>query len=376
MTGDDLVGRMLASLCLCAAMLLATTGVAEAGGKAELVVAKGKVKAKRGNLKGSFVIANVGGARSKRTSARLKVRVAGKDPTAGRYAVRPLPPGGTAKAKVNVPVPSGLPGGKSAVVLCVRSDCAKLGKVKVSGGGGGSGSSAPISPIDYQTDKPFELSSSAGRYWVYVPSSYDGSHRTPTTLFVWSHGCGGDSGGDIFTVSPGGDQSWISVSVGGRDGECWDPAGDQDKVMKAIASMKTHFNIDPRTVILGGYSSGGDLAYRTAFEHSRQIAGVLAENTSPFRDTGLSQADSLAAPSKFHVVHLAHLQDDTYGIDGVRAETDAMAAAGFPVERIERVGTHFDNPGAIVGGTPVPGTDADVATFLLPHINDGWISPG
>ena len=383
MTGNSLAGwvpKALTALLLCMATLLLTSGVAEAGGKAKLVVASGKVKAKKGNLKGSFAIRNVGGAKSAKTTAKLKVKTPGKDPVAGRYAVRPLAPGGTAKAKVKVPIPSGLPSGKSRIVLCVQKDCAKLGKVKGSGGGGGGGggSSVPNNPINYPTDEPFELTSSASKYWVVVPSSYDGSHQTPTTLFVWSHGCGGDSGGDIFNISPGGNaQSWISVSVGGRDGDCWDPNGDQDKVMKAISNMKTHFNINPRTVVLGGYSSGGDLSYRTAFEHSNQIAGVLAENTSPFRDTGLTQDQAIsAASSKFHVVHLAHLQDDAYPIATVRSETDALSAAGFPVERIERTGTHFDNPGDVVAGTPVPGTDADVVTFLLPHLNDGWTSPG
>lgn len=361
--------RVLGAAALLLALVLPFAGAAQAGGKSELEVVSGKIKAKGGNLKGSFAIRNVGNARSKKTTAALKVKVSGKDPIAGRYAVRALAPGGTAKAKVKVPVPSGLPGGKSAIVLCVQGGCEKLGKVKGSGGGGGGGggSSVPNNPIDYPTDKPFELSSSASKYWVVVPSSYDGSHQTPTTLFVWSHGCGGDSGGDIFTISPGGnDQSWISVSVGGRDGDCWDPAGDQDKVLKAISNMKTHFNINPRTVVLGGYSSGGDLSYRTAFEHSRQIAGVLAENTTPFRDTGLSQADALAAASyKFNVVHLAHTEDEAYPIATVRAETDAMVDAGFPLQRIERPGAHFDD-----------NTDPDLQNLLLPHLNDGWTSPG
>ncbi len=69
------------------------------------------------------------------------------------------------------------------------------------------------------------------------------------------------------------------------------------------------------------------------------------------------------------------MQDDAYPIATVRSETDALNAAGFLVERIERTGTHFDNPGDVVAGTPVPGTDADVVTFL-PHLNDGWTTPG
>ena len=236
--------------------------------------------------------------------------------------------------------------------------------------------SVPPDPIPFTKAKVFTLQTTLSNYWLYVPNSYDASHQTPTTLFVWLHGCGGMSEGDIYAVSPGGGQDWISIAVGGREGDCWDPAGDGSKVKAAISDVKSHFNIDPHRVILGGYSSGGDLAYRTAFYDAGAFAGVLAENTAPFRDTGSSQQASLAAASwKFNVVHLAHLQDDTYPIDVVRTETQAMTDAGFPVTFIERVGTHYDAPNAPVNGSAVPGTDADVAGLLLPHIDDGWRSP-
>jgi predicted esterase len=147
-------------------------------------------------------------------------------------------------------------------------------------------------------------------------------------------------------------------------------------VLAALADVKTHFNINPRRAILGGYDSGGDLAYRTAFYHASSFAGVLAENTSPFRDTGSTQAQSLAAASwKFHVVHLAHLQDGIFPIGGVRNETNAMTAAGFPLTRIEVDGGHYDDPGATENGHAVPGTTADISTYLLSHIDDGWLSP-
>ena len=236
--------------------------------------------------------------------------------------------------------------------------------------------SVPPNPIPFTKDQVFSLESPLSNYWIYVPESYDASHQTPTTLFVWLHGCGGQGQFDIYTVSPGGAQDWISIAVGGREGGCWDPVGDGALVKAAIANVKSHFNVDPQRVILGGYSSGGDLAYRTAFYDAGSFAGVLAENTAPFRDTGSTQEASLAAASwKFNVVHLAHLQDDTYPIGTVRAETNAMTAAGFPVTRIERVGTHYDEPGAIVNGVAVPGTDADLVQLLLPHIDDGWRSP-
>jgi len=68
-------------------------------------------------------------------------------------------------------------------------------------------------------------------------------------------------------------------------------------------------------------------------------------------------------------VHLAHTEDEAYPIAGVRQETDAMAAAGFPITRIERPGTHYDDD------TDTTGTDHDLRTLLLPHIDDGWRSP-
>jgi hypothetical protein len=216
----------------------------------------------------------------------------------------------------------------------------------------------------------FELHSSRSAYWVFVPDAYDSSNRTPIELFVWMHGCGGEGAGDIYTVSPGGNQPYISISVGGREDQCWNPNTDQGIVLAAISDIESHFNIDPRRVVLGGYSSGGDLSYRLAFYHSQLFAGVLAENTSPFRDTGSTEAQSVAAASwKFHIVHLAHLQDETYPIAGVRNEVDEVKADGFPITLIERPGTHYDN------STSTFGTDHDLQTLLLPYLRKGWRSP-
>jgi hypothetical protein len=228
-------------------------------------------------------------------------------------------------------------------------------------------SSMPANPVPYQPDTVFKLAN----YWIDVPASYDATHQTPTELFVWLHGCGGESAGDIYNVLPTGGRTYIVITVDGREGACWDVNADRAKVLAAIADVKTHFNIDPRRVVLGGYSSGGDLAYRVAFENSNLIAGVLAENTSPFRDTGLTPDQALQMVHfQFHVVHLAHTQDDTYPIDGVRGEIDTLRQAGFDVNLQELPGDHWDND---AGNT---GTVHDMQTVLLPHLNDGWTSPG
>jgi hypothetical protein len=75
------------------------------------------------------------------------------------------------------------------------------------------------------------------------------------------------------------------------------------------------------------------------------------------------------------VVHLAHLQDQTYPIAGVRTETEALVAAGFPLTRIEVDGGHYDAPNAIENGAAVPGTNADLVTYLFPSLTAGWTAP-
>lgn len=392
------------------ALLCLAPGVAAAQRHPRLVVTSGSVGIAGQQLRGGFVVHNEGGRRSGATVARLVVRgPAGRAP-AKRFALAPLAAGTARTVKVAAAAPTGLSPGEHPLAVCLAR-CLAVGTLRVAAESGPvpqarsddpqsapndsapSGPSdlpplapeptapepvdtTPTDPIPFTAGTPFALSDQLTNYWVDVPPSYDPTHQTPAPLFVWLHGCGGRSDGDIWVVSPGGAQDWISLAVGGREGDCWDPSADGPKVMAAIADVERHFSVDRHRVIVGGYSAGGDLAYRVAFCNAGSFAGVLAENTSPFRDTGSTQAASLAAASwKFPVVHLAHLQDTTYPVTQVRTETDAMAAAGFPVTRIELPGHHWDDPGDEVAGQPLPGTDADLRTYLLPHIDDGWRSP-
>lgn len=228
----------------------------------------------------------------------------------------------------------------------------------------------PVAPLSVTKANVVGLNSAKGPYSLYVPSTYDATHRTPTKLLLWMHGCGGEAYGDAWAVSPGGSQSWISVSVGGRDGECWDANNDVAMVLAALDDVQRRLNVDRRRVVIGGYSSGGDMAYRTAFYNASRFAGIIAENTSPFRDSGSSQTSSIAAAAwKLNVVHLAHLSDTTYPIANVRSETNALQAAGFPMTRIERAGTHWDPD------TTTTGTNRDMRVYLLPYLDAGWTSP-
>ena len=364
----------------------------------DLVIAGGSVQLTGGMLNGSFVVENIGTRSATRSSAALSIRVGRRLRALGSFRVPRLSRSGTQVIRVAIRLPAALGPGSYPIQACANAsgsvtelsshnDCRGVGKLVISGHTAPSPgpnprptptpnptpnpnptspvSTVPSNPTTFSKDTVLTFTEAQSDYWVYVPDPYDSTHQTPTELFVWMHGCGGEGAGDIYTISPTTSEQYISLSVGGREDNCWDPNVDQDKVLAAIADVETHFNIDRHRIVIGGYSSGGDLAYRTAFYHADMFAGLLAENTSPFRDTGSTQAQSLAAASwKFNVVHLAHTEDDAYPISGVRAETDALAAAGFPIQRIEQPGAHYD-----------ANTDSDMQTLLLPHLNDGWRSP-
>ena len=53
----------------------------------------------------------------------------------------------------------------------------------------------------------------------------------------------------------------------------------------------------------------------------------------------------------------------------------ARAASILAQARLIERAEDFCDPGDIVGGHAVPGTDADLRELLLPHIDDGWTSP-
>lgn len=306
-----------------------------------------------------------------------------------------LGPGKRHRMRFSYPLPKGLAAGEWTINVCAGGKCLHAGHFTIRPTFKQVGSSSaertprpgagerhephqptlplntvPADPIPHPVAEPFFHAGGGAEYWGFIPRAYNPSNQTPMTLFVWLHGCGGEAEGDTWVVDPGADeefeQDWMTLSLGGRDGGCWNPMAETEPlVMAAIADFEAHFNVNRQRVILGGYSSGGDLAYRTGFKHSTTFAGLLIENSAPFRDTEASEAELLgAATTKFHIVQLAHEEDTIYKIGEVEPEVEAVRAAGFPIELIKEPGGHSDSH-----------TDPDLITYLLPHIDDGWLAP-
>jgi hypothetical protein len=370
---------------------VASAGAAKSGPALKVT---GSAHASGGKLSGSFTVKNEGTTTSPALTAAIKLlgpKKNGKVPklTVAHAKLHPLAPGAKQHLGIKVGIPASVKSGHWSVVVCAGG-CTSIGGFAANGGQNQKKATAPnaptapaptppaptptppcvpsTGPIAYNEGEAFHHATGCGvEYWGYVPSAYDPSASMP--LMVWMHGCEGESEGDAYVVGTKAEEEpepWLTLSLGGRDGGCWNPLSETEPlVVAALADFETHFNVDHHRVYLGGYSSGGDLAYRTGFRHSSTFAALLIENSAPFRDTESTQAESLgAATTKLHIAHLAHAEDEVYELAEVESELNAVKAAGFPVSLKVRPGTHSD-----------ANTDEDLRTYLLPKIDEGWTSP-
>lgn len=199
----------------------------------------------------------------------------------------------------------------------------------------------PTSQCPYSADANgfFTLQSAAGPYTVRLPPSYDAN--TPARLLVAIKGCG-DNAANFATWaavpwSMRTTQDYIAISVGGRDGECWEVPGDASLVKAAIEHVRSCFAVHQKKIVIGGYDSGARLAYATAFEDASQYAGVLIEHASLTSTVGSRNVDRTLADAawKLPIAIYAGRNDEYYPIATVRSEVATMRAAGFPVDLTE-----------------------------------------
>ncbi len=255
-------------------------------------------------------------------------------------------------------------------------------------------------------------------WWAFEPNTY--SATTPETLVVWSHGCDGTAESDLDNLMTGADDAWvnfpfITIFLQGPDAgfdaatetaypgpACWDPQQDAAKVLLDISQAEQEFNIDPRRIIIAGYSSGGDLSYWTIFNNSDEFAGILAQNTNPWSQDGSaslqSEIDSAGWP--FNILQVATQDDGIYHLDacglagqpacaedagglgdthpdpGIAPAFDTLQADGWENDATLLVepGSHYNGNTCDVNGCY--GTYYDIDTYLLDSVGtDGWEAP-
>ena len=185
----------------------------------------------------------------------------------------------------------------------------------------------------------FTRTSSASSYVAYVPASYDGT--APVALIVGAHGCG-DNAMNFATwgVNPYDTrttQNHIGISVGGADGHCW-TASDDAKVLAAIDDISSCFWVHQKKVVIAGFSSGGELAYRVGLSHASRFAGILIEDSGLYAANSNPDALLANASWKINIAHRTHTSDPVFPLATVKADWVKTKAAGFPLVTKETPG--------------------------------------
>jgi len=214
----------------------------------------------------------------------------------------------------------------------------------------------------------FTLTSAASTYVVRLPPAYDTLNPAPQRLLVALHGCG-DTAYNFATwaavpTALRSTQDYIAISVGGHDGGCFNTSSDTAIVLAAIEHVRSCFYVHRRRIVLGGYSTGGMLAYKMAMAPGLVYAGALIENSGLSQAVGgVGNVDAAldAAMWPLNVGHSASVDDASFAIAGVRADRDKLTAHSFPLQYRELAGSG-------------DGNSDDWTLYLIPQMAT-WVSP-
>jgi len=189
-------------------------------------------------------------------------------------------------------------------------------------------------------------------YGLAIPDNYDG--RTPLRLDVVLHGRGATLNEVSFLTAHDSpkplppEQDFIRLDVYGRWNNAYRWAGETD-VFEALASVCSRYRIDPRRIVLRGFSMGGAGAWHLGLHHPDRWAAVEAgagftdtkryaklEGLPPYQDAGLHIYDAVD-----YARNACNVPTVGYG-----GEQDAQLQATLNIrERLVAEGFHFTPDG-------------------------------
>ena len=130
------------------------------------------------------------------------------------------------------------------------------------------------------------------------------------------------------------------------------------KVQAAMAEMAACFYVHRKKVTIGGYSSGGELAYQYAFKNAMQFAGILIEHSGiPNQNLPKNSA------WKLNVAATGGTNDGDYPPSRFNGDWSLLRGLGFPVETQTLPLTH-------------DGNSDEWDQFLIPKMAQAkWVAP-
>lgn len=149
-------------------------------------------------------------------------------------------------------------------------------------------------------------------------------------------------------------RAWYDILQmgGGKEDEAGIRASQA--LVQALIEREKGRGVDPRRIVLAGFSQGGAVVLHTGLRHSERLAGVLALST--YLPLAGKLTTEHSAANQDLPVFMAHgTQDPMIGIERARASRVALESLGYPVQWQEYPMAHS------VCGEEV----ADIAAWLL-----------
>jgi phospholipase/carboxylesterase len=193
--------------------------------------------------------------------------------------------------------------------------------------------------VDVEFGRITQAQSCREPHTLFAPLHYEKNYAYP--LLIWLHGCGGDerqlrrvmpliSMRNYVAAAPRGTESCELGKQGfdwGESEESLDQAAR--RVFDCIDAVEEKFNVAPHRIFLGGFESGGTMAFRIGLRHPDRLAGVLSVG-GPFPNCGTPLAclrDARNLP-----LFIAQGRDSQrYPVERTCAELRLFHAAGMAV---------------------------------------------
>jgi len=149
-------------------------------------------------------------------------------------------------------------------------------------------------------------------------------------------------------------RAWYDIPQmgGGREDEAGIRASQA--LVQALIEQEKGRGIDPRRIVLAGFSQGGAIVLQTGLRHAERLAGILALST--YLPLAGRLAAERSAANRGLPVFMAHgTHDPMIGIPRARESRAALETLGYPVQWKEYAMAHS------ICGEEI----ADIAAWLL-----------
>jgi poly(3-hydroxybutyrate) depolymerase len=170
-------------------------------------------------------------------------------------------------------------------------------------------------------------------YVAYVPASYDKTKRYD--LVVALHGAGDKAANYLSVIWQGNAdaQGFLVIAPEGTSpvytGYTWD-SSDEPLILAAIDDFYACYSVDPKKVVINGFSAGGIISYWIGLKDAQRFSGISIASADLGSAEAFNGGTLLPSPWKIPVSHFHGTQDMNFPIMYAITGMNQLIAAGHP----------------------------------------------